>query len=68
MKKEIFDFGNRGKLEIDDNNQLYWNGELIKTSAEMKLQTRVNVFIGLGAISTAVMAFIEIIRILRFLN
>jgi hypothetical protein len=55
------DFKNIGHLGVDDNNKLYWYGQPIITEEKIKLAKWVNISIVIGAISTALYAFVTIL-------
>ena len=60
--KEEIPLHQMGDLEIRDDNRLYWKGKPVATEERIKLGVWVNLAIILGGISTAVLAFIEIVQ------
>lgn len=54
------------KLLIDENNMLYWDGNPIVTEEKLVFQKHVNWAIYLTALSTAVYAFIEVLKFLGY--
>lgn len=49
-------------LGLDDEQRLYWKGQPVVTRQQVRLEAWVNVALVVGALSTAVIAGIEIAR------
>ena len=54
--------GRIGILGIDEEARLYWNGQLIVTKQEVKLDWWVNISFIVGGISTALIAVFSILN------
>jgi hypothetical protein len=50
------------KIQLDENNKLYWDGKPLVTEERLVFQKRINWAIYLTAISTAVYALIEVLK------
>lgn len=50
------------KIQLDENNKLYWDGKPLVTEERLVFQKRINWAIYLSAISTAVYALIEVLK------
>jgi hypothetical protein len=55
------DNGKTGFLGIDEDAQLYWNGQRIVTEQKIKLSWWVNFSVVVGGLSTAVIALFTIL-------
>jgi len=58
--------GQLGRIGVDEKGRLYWDNRPVVTEEKIKLQWWVNVAIILGALSTAVLATIELLRFCFF--
>ncbi len=58
-------FDEIGKLQVDERNQLYWEGKPVKTEERIKLNWAVNLSVILTGISTSAIAIIEILNYLN---
>jgi len=56
IMEQPLDDGKVGKLGIDDDANLYWNGKKVVTKEKVALEWWVNLSIILGAISTSAIA------------
>lgn len=54
-----------GRLGVDNNNRLYWEGQPVVTEQALTLRWWVNVSIVAGGIATLVLGVVELLRFLR---
>lgn len=66
-KKEIWymDTDVGGRLSVDEDRRLLWNGELIVTEQRVRLERWVNVAIIVASLATAVSAIVQVIQLCR---
>ncbi len=66
-KKELWYMDTQvgGRLSVDEDRRLLWNGELLVTEQRVRLDLSVNIAIIVTGLATAVIAAVAVIQVCR---